>query len=286
MEKFIEQSSPNEIRVVAFDFDHTLAMSEMYCASDHFNDFMIKANRTHQTFSDAHLPLLFKLRDRARYKTCEDSQSIREMVERFKKKGWIPTIITGRPENMAAMTQKNIREAKLPDIPPHNAIHASKRGKAICFSKWVKSHPKWATTKSLVVLFVDDRTFYCDEMAGLPKLLPLATKVHTFHYLNAPVFSGMSVQQQRILIIQLAAFKKGNAIPNDAEANLLDETTALETLKLSWENLNEKPSTSLSRRWQLMQGIPLMDSLIRLKNCSTLYKTPLYKLGNNWIGRQ
>lgn len=262
----ISDPLPGELRIAVFDFDHTLAKSEAYCASDHFNDFMDKTNRINQIFSNAHAPLLLKLREKVSYTACENSVEISRMIKRLEDNGWIPVILTARPKSMAALTQRNIREAKLPEIPLKNIIFASWPGKAVSLVKWLKKHPKWGSIKSLHVRFADDKTSYCDQMLKLPQLLKgIPTKVHTFHYRKALVTADMTQQQQRILVVQLSAFKQRVQIPKDEAAQTLDPTKDLEHLQLHHASWGKDDLYKMIKRIAEEEGVPLDGCSTRLK---------------------
>lgn len=242
----------NTLKVLALDFDHNSAISESYCSSDHFQDFMSSTNKAKGCFKEAHAPLLKKLRQVTTFKSCVVGVS--ELIKKFKANGWKVMILTARPSALKAITHKNIIEAGLPHFSEADVVFCDVYTKPVAFSKWLKTHPAWDPNKPLRVLFSDDKLKHCENMAELSKVVQTTSTVNVkcFHNTGHLASEKMSALQQKILAVQLAAFKNGKLVPKDHEFAEKDVAAAMSTLsltELSPETLYDAVKEISAKEW-------------------------------------
>ncbi len=238
--------SQSKIKVLAWDFDHVLGISEALATSDYLNDFMLRMNKEKGRHKNAHDPLLLKMREHTPFKTCEDPKELRSMIDKAREEGWKVVILTSRPKNMLSVTLKNITEMGLSSFSRQDILFRSESVHDTKVSRLymhLKTMPAWDKSKKIEVIFIDDKKFYCENVASLSSLLDnrsIEVEVKTFHYLKAAVIDKLTKEQLPILAVQFAAYKEFETIPFDNEINQEMVSNACEYLKISESDLTEE----------------------------------------------
>lgn len=208
-----EASADNSLKVLALDFDHNLAISDSVCSSDHFNDFMNEQNKAKSVFFDAHASLLQQLRSQTKFVATETG--INDFIGEAKLKGWKVVVLTARPTTMLELTARNIAEAGFTHLKDTRIICEGDKKKAL--HTWLNEQPEIKKVQKIFIRFVDDKTNHCQNVASLSLDASVKMDIRCYHNQSHSTTKELSVLQQKILIVQLAAFKTKFKVPKDGE---------------------------------------------------------------------
>ncbi|WP_068471448.1 DUF2608 domain-containing protein [Candidatus Protochlamydia phocaeensis] len=260
-----EDIHPHHLKVIALDFDQTLAKACSCFGSEHWYHFLVKHNQEASLPADIHYPWSVKVRYRVSYTACENAEKIRSLIKKFRESNWMVVILTSRGPDMKEVTLKHIQEANLPfdeqdiifNLEEGDAFQRKKHNRLM--GKLAQS-PRWEYATKLTVLFADDHFPHCEDLVSLPSLKItqekfIETHVHAFHYLKEPPSAHLSSKQMKNLTIQLQAYKEQRTLPeDDEEPNIEHVKRAQHALEIA--DLTEKKLFEALEKIAQLEGMP------------------------------
>lgn len=223
------------LKVIALDFDATLAKSKAYLGSEDWYKFVTEAcKKTTDLHYDAHYHWAIKVREVVPYESCEDAKEIAQLIEKWRNDQWRVVILTSRKYDMLSVTLQHIEQSGLPFSKEDIILKpGSGKQKNEFFHEWVQKE-LGGSNKKLTVRFVDDTLDHCKAMAKLEN-----AKVKCFHYTKHSSSAAIDQPLLETLSIQLAHYKSRNfsSYLNKAEMDLDKALQILEIEKLSEENI-------------------------------------------------
>jgi hypothetical protein len=258
LDKYSEEyipASTTHWKIIALDFDQTLATATTYLGSEDWYKFLTDTcKKTEELHYDAHYKWSIKVREVTPYRACEDSTELTNLIEKLRKNNWLVVILTTRKPDMETITLQHIQQAQLPFVK-EDIIFKPRSGiqKNQAFQEWIQKRPGWEKVTRVTVKFVDDTVDHCKSMASLDKLIE-NVQVECLHYCKYPSTANINQSQLEALAIQLACYKskKFSSFLNKKEELGLEEALnilniqflAKEALFAEMKQLAEEEGTS------------------------------------------